>query len=881
MKPLRAWMLRLAGIFRRDQREHELAAEMESHLQLHTDDNLRSGMSPAEARRDAMLKLGGVELTKQACRERDRFLLLEHLSQDLRFAIRQLVKNPGFAWTAILILSLGMGASVAIFAFVDAALIRPLPYKDPTRLLHVTESIPVMPRANLSYPDYLDWKRDNHVLSSLDVYVGRGYTLNNPDGAESVSGMRVSDGFFRTLGIAPVLGRDFYSGEDLPAAPKTVILTYGTWQKRYGGRPDVIGQTVSLSDIPHTIIGVLPQDFQFAPGGDSEYWTTLHPAGDCDLRRSCHSLEGVARLKSGETLQTALAEMTLIANQLEKQYPDSNRGQGASVIPLSEAISGNIRPLLIVVMSGAGLLLLIACINVSNLLLVRAENRRREMTIRGALGASPARLIRQFVTEGLLLVSLGSVMGIAAAYLMMHMLLGLISKTDLIYMPYLNGLGLNPHVLAFAAVVALFAAVLFSLAPVVRLPVREMRDGLAEVSRGSSAKWRQFGGKLVVLELATAMVLLVGAGLLGKSLYRLLQVELGFEPDHLAAVMIQAPHVTYPEDAQQVALARQVVARLERLPGVQSVGTTSRLPVTSNGNTEWIRLVGYPYSGEHNEVNGREVSSGFFSTIHAKLLRGRYFTDEEDASKPGVVIINQMLAKKYFPGEDPIGKQIGDTELSPKSIRQIVGVVDDVKEGALDSDIWPAVYYPFNQSPSTFFIVVVRTSLSEQALLPTMSIAIHEVAPGLVTVGGSSIYDRIRASQSANLRRKSASLVGGFAALALLLGVVGLYGVLAYSVSQRTREIGVRIALGAQRISIYRLILKEAGWLTVLGIAAGLVCSIVATNLLRGLLFGVSSWDLFTLIAVAVVLGISALLASYIPARRAASVDPMEALRAE
>ncbi|MFL6464061.1 MAG: FtsX-like permease family protein, partial [Bryobacteraceae bacterium] len=378
-----------------------------------------------------------------------------------------------------------------------------------------------------------------------------------------------------------------------------------------------------------------------------------------------------------------------------------------------------------------------------------------------------------------------------------------------------------------------------------------------------------------------AMVLLVSAGLLGQSLYRLLHVDIGIQPDHLAILEVAVPKSNYAKDEQAIALGRQVVSRITSLPGVKSVGISSQLPVSGNGNTDWIRFLGRPYHGEHNEVNERDVSAEYFTTLGAKLLRGRYFTDAEDTSKPRVVIINQALARQYFPGEDPIGKKIGDTDLSPKSMKEIIGIVDDIREGALDSEIWPATYVPFNQSPDTYFSLVVRTSQAEHSLLPALIASIRQIDRGIVMSPGAVMSEMIRDSPSAYLHRSSALLVGGFAVLALLLGVVGLYGVVAYSVSQRTREMGIRMALGAQAGSVYQLILKEAGWLTAIGIVVGLVCSVAAATLIRGLLFGVRSWDMPTLAAVAAVLGIASLLASYIPARRAASVNPVEALRAE
>jgi macrolide transport system ATP-binding/permease protein len=807
---------------------------------------------------------------------------METLIQDIRYTFRQLRQSPAFAGTAILVLSLGICASVAIFVFVDAALLKPLPYPESSRLVDVTETAAMFPRSNLSYLDYVDWKKLNHSFNSLDVYNQSGYLLRTASGAEPVPAMRVSAGFFRTLGIKPLLGRDFFEKEDLPSAPNTAILTYSTWQKRYGGSKEVIGQTASLSDVAYTIVGVLPQDFQFAPAGDAELWTPYRGDDQCGKRRSCHNLYGVARLKEGVSVDSARAEMKGIARQLELQYPVENRGQGAFVEPLSEVVVANVRPILLLLFGGAGLLLVIAGANVCSLLLVRSESRKREIAVRGALGASRPRLVRQFVTEGFVLVFASTVLGLAAAGGAMRILLRLISKDMLSGMPYLNGLGINLHVLGFAITVALLAATLLSVAPITRMSFSKVREGLTEGGRSyAGTLWRKFGANLVVVELAIAVVLLFGAGLLGKSFYRLLHVDIGFQPDHLATVTLNLSDAKYSKDEQIVPVVRQILQRTGSLPGVQSVGVTTMLPVGANGNTNWIRVVGHPYNGEHNEVNERSVSPQFFSTLHAKLLRGRYFTEADDASKPPVIIINQKLASMYLPGEDPIGKKIGDNQLTAKSIAEIVGVVEDVKDGSLDTATWPAMYYPFNQGTDTYFSLVVRTSQSEQSVLPALVRAIREVDPGIGTMNPTTMKARINESPSAYLHRSSAWLVGGFAFLALLLGVVGLYGVISYSVTQRTREIGVRMALGAQRDSVLQLVLKEAGGLAAAGIVVGLLCAVGASSMMGALLFGVQSWDAATLAAVSVVLAASSLLASYVPARRAASVDPMEALRYE
>ena len=870
---------RLRSILSRDLVEQELDEELRYHLERQVEENVAAGMTLEAARREALVTLEGLDQNKEECRDMRQLNLLDNLAKDLRFEIRQLRKNLGFTCTAIAMLALGLCASVAIFAFVDAALLKPLPYRDPLRLAGVFESIALFKRSNLSYADYLDWKKMNRSFLSLDVYQHAGFIQATHEGAQPRQGARVSDGFFRTLGIRPVLGRDFQAGEDLPGAPRTVMLSYASWQRQYGGKSDVLGQVVTLDGAPRTIIGVLPREFHFAPAEPAEYWTTINTTGGCEKRRSCHNLYGVARLKDGASLESALADVQAIAQQLQKQYPDSNRDQDAAVASLNEVIVGDIRPILLVLLGGAGLLLLIAAVNVSSLLLVRSESRKREIAVRSSLGASRARLICQFVTEGLVLASAGSALGLAAAWWAMQLLAKLIPTDLTARMPFLQSLGLNSRVLAFAGLVSLLAAILFSFTPALRLSLPEMRAGLAEGSRGSAGNtWRRLGSRLVVLELATAVVLLVGAGLLGKSLFRLLHVAVGMEPDHLLALQVGAPQANYGKDEQAIALERELFRQVASLPGVKSAGLSSSLPVTHNGNTTWFRVLGRPWHGEHNEVPERDVSSGYFATLGTKLVRGRYFNEAEDASKPPVAIVNQAFVRQYFPGEDALGKQLSYLSDPPKPM-EIVGIVEDLKEGPLDIATVPALYRPFNQSTDNYFALMVRVASGGPSPLPALIATIHQIDPGIITMGGKWMSERI--TDSTYLQRSSAWLVGGFAALALLLGVVGLYGVVAYSVSQRTREIGVRMALGAQRGAVYRLILQEAAWLIAAGVAIGLVCAVAAATLIRGMLFGVRSWDVPTLAAVAVLLGIAALLASFFPARRAASVNPIDALRAE
>ena len=877
---LAGFLRKLGMLLRRDRFRSELDEEMAFHRAQAERAFVAEGMTRKAARKAAARQFGNAEQLKERSSAVIGFRF-ETVAQDLRFALRQLRKNPGFAATATLVLTLGIGASIAIFGFVDAALIKPLPYRDSTRLAVLFESNPLGPRFHLSYLDYLDWKKMNKSFSSIDVFGGHGFMLTTPEGVQRVDGAGVSSGFFRTLNVAPALGRDFAPTESDAASSRVVLLSYGAWQKRYGGRQDALGQTVVLNGLTYTIIGVLPASFHFAPAEPAEFWAAERADGDCDKERGCHNLFGIARLRNGVSFAATLDDVKSIALQLEKQYPDTNGQRFGWSKPLTDEIVGEIRPILLVLLSGAALLLLIATVNVASLLMVRSESRRREIAVRGALGASMGRLMRQFVTEGLLLAAAGSVFGVVGGVEAMQLLTRLVPKDILAKMPYLAGLGLNLHLAAFAAFLGAITALVFALTPAFRLSLTEMRQGLTDGGRGAAGTlWRRFGANLVVIELATAMVLLVGAGLLGKSLYRLLHTDAGLEPDHLATLRIAALGDRYAKGVAQINLQREVVSRFAALPGVKSVGVTTSLPLGDGDGTSDFRVVGRSYEhDQHDEAATREVSSGYLHTLQARIVRGRDFSEDEDQQKPHVMIVNQTLASQYFRGQNPVGQRIlwGDM----KTPIEIVGMVNDLQEGQLDAAPRAAFYLPFNQNPDNYFAVVVRTSQDEQSLLPSLVTGVHQIDPQIAVYETATMGERIHDSPSAYLHRASAWMVGWFAATALALSVVGLYGVVAYSVSQRTREIGVRMALGAPRGSVYGLILKEAGWLTGIGIALGLIGSLGAASLMRKLLFGTATWDAGTLCGVAAVLAAAAMLASYIPAHRAAGVDPAEALRTE
>jgi macrolide transport system ATP-binding/permease protein len=881
MNPITRFMRKLSILFRQERFASELDEEMAFHRTKVEEELITGGMTPEAAHYAAMRQFGNASKLREQSHEVVAFRA-ETVVQDLRFGLRQWTKNPGFASTAILILALGMGVSVAIFGFVDAALLQPLPYANPQRLMSVNESTVGSPRWPLSYPDYLDWQRLNKSFSSLDVYSGSGYLLRTPSGAVPVQGERVSGGFFKTLGVRAMLGRDFYPGENRPGGANVVLLSYGAWLHRFGGRPDVVGQTVDLDNASYTIIGVLPRTFTFAPSSNAEFWTPLNSFSTHEKMRTFYDFWGIGRLRDGVSVRGAAAEMGAIAKQLQLQYGITGRTRSASILPLYEVIVGDVRPILLTLLGGAGLLLLIACVNVASLVLVRSENRRREIAVRGALGATSARLVRQFVTEGLLLAGCGSLTGVLVAAGLMKLFERLVPKDIATNMPFLGGVALNARIGAVTAAIALMAALLLAATPTLRLSFQNVRDGLAEGDRGHASRlWQRLGANMVIVELVVAVVLLAGAGLLGQSLYLLLHVPLGFDPNRIATVQVMAPNTDYKSDEQTAGLRQEIVRRVSSLPGVESVGLTSMLPVQCNCQIDSIEIQGRPSHGEHNDVDERHISPGYLPTLKARLLRGRLFTDADDPSRPGVAMINQAAAQKFFPGENPIGQRITDDEGGRPSVWEIVGVVDDVREGPLDVDIWPAEYFPINQTHDGYFSVVVRTRQDPAALLPLLASTLHQFDPNLGVSDEETMSEKIDGTQAALLHRSSAWLVGGFAAVALVLGVVGLYGVIAYSVSQRTREIGVRMALGAQRISVYSLVLRQAGWLTGTGLSIGMVCSVGASLLMRNLLFGVRAWDAVTLCCVAALLGLASMAASFLPARRAAAVNPTDALRAE
>jgi macrolide transport system ATP-binding/permease protein len=750
--------LRFRSLFRRDQVEQDLEDEFRDHLERRIDADVARGMTPDEARYAALRALGGVEQRKEECRDSRHVNLVDHAIQDLRFALRQLLKHRGFACTAVAVLSLGIAGSVAIFGFVDSALIKPLPYRDPSRLVTVFSARPDLAhgqtRGAVSYLDFIDWRARNRAFDSIAAYdVRGGFTLTTPSGPERVSGLRVTSGFFRTLGVTPALGREFLSDEEGRSALPTVVLSYSAWQRRFGRSPDILGRTITLQSPwlsgaePHVVIGVLPPDFHFALAEHAEFWATIRGPQACWNVRGCRSLQAVARLAHDVSMEMATAEMTSVIEQLRAEYPEHHRNQEiGKLVPLRDVVLGNVRPMLLMFLSGAALLLVIACMNVMSLLLARSETRTQEIAVRHALGASSARLVMQFATEAVVLAAISAAFGLLLARWGMQFLTSLLNADMISRMPYLQAVGLNFRLVSLACVVAMIAALAFALTPIVRMPIFETPAGLNEGSRTSAGMhWRRVGAHLVVTELAIAVVLLVSAGLLGKSLFRLLHVDPGFNAHGLATASVTPvsvrtrgtdPAADAPDankDEQPGALARRVAERLAALSGVDAVGYADLLPLgpgLAPSSTFWI--LGRAEEDQLNEDwPVRRVSAGYFNALRATLLRGRRFTEEEVALVRPVMIINETAARRYFAGDDPIGRWIAfGSAASPA--REIVGIVADIKDGPPETPAHPSAYVPFDQ---TGFALVIRTRQDERALVPLLVAAVHEIRPDAL-VGG-------------------------------------------------------------------------------------------------------------------------------------------------
>ncbi|HUI83033.1 MAG TPA: ABC transporter permease [Candidatus Binatia bacterium] len=819
------------------------------------------------------------------------------LNQDFRYGLRMLRKSPGFTAAAVITLALAIGANTAIFSVVYPVLLRPLPFDHPDRLVTIGENRHATGCCSYvaSYPDFLDWKRSARSFQSLTGYAFDAFTLTGNGEPKTMFCAMVAPNFFSSLGVNPILGRNFIAGEDLPegSGPTVAILSYAFWRSDFAGDRGIVGRTIRLDNKPVTVVGVLPRQFEFSPAGDVPLWVPLHLNPYEATVRTARWFDVIGRLAPGVTLQQTQAEMQTISAQLSREYPQANATVRVNVAPLREEIVGNVRPLLLVLFGAVGFVLLIACANVANLLLSRSIDRRREFAIRSALGASRFHLALQLLVESLLLSITGAVLGFLAAALGVWLLVGSIPEPQLLSMPYLKDAGISLPVLAFIAGVTVLTAILFGLGPglsVSQIPITEV---LKDESRGGTSHSHvRMRNLLVIGEIAISLVLLVSGGLMLRSLSALLRQNPGFDPEHVLTFMTNLPGDSYPiarvwpfSDPNGLRFAREFLDRLRALPGVQGASATSALPAASNRGTTRFVIEGRVVApGQEESSVARRVDADYFAVMKIPLLRGRSLAASDTEDHPWVVVVNQAWAKRFFSdSEDPVGRRLRLTRSPEEPFRQIVGVVGDVAEDTLAVPPPPVMYFPIAQdSGSTLYLnYVVRTRGEPAGVANAARLVLHSIDPRLAFIQPQSMQQFVERSPAVFLRRYPFYLIGSFAVLALVLATIGLYGLISYSVVQRTREIGIRMALGAQREHILRLMIRQGIVAAVAGVVMGLIAGLALTRLMASLLYGVTTSDWLTFTAVSLLLLLVAAAACYIPAKRAARVDPMVALRAE
>ncbi|HET7622584.1 MAG TPA: ABC transporter permease [Gemmatimonadaceae bacterium] len=813
---------------------------------------------------------------------------MDTLLQDIRYAVRKLLRAPGFALVAIATLALAIGATTAVFSIVDGVLLQPLPFRDASRILSVSSTDKSGKPVYMSALDYIDYRDGSRSFESMAQYARRSVNLTGGSVEPlRLAEARVGASFFQVLGVRAQLGRFFTAQEDSPGAPKVAVISDALWRSRFGADPGAVGQSISLDDAQYTVVGVAEPSVRFPEHPDVWVPYVFQPYEIDPQSRGSHSLYAIARVKPGISVASAGVELSGIAKNLEAKFPDSNTGFGAAVIPLRDRIVGDVRPALVAMLGAVGLVLLIACANVANLLLVRAAARESEMAVRTALGAGRGRIVRQLVTESVLLAAAGAALGVVLASWAVSAVVAFGPRG----LPRLDEISIDGRVLIFAAGVALLTGVLFGLAPAVQAARantgESLRDGPRGSSRGGAQRTRD---ALVVVEMALAVVLLIGAGLLMRSFIRLVNVDPGFRSEQLVTFNLTLPDTKYPFDRHRLAFSTELRERLRELPGTKDVAVSYGRPLERMGVITAFEVEGRPASTpENRSVSGLQPASAeYFSTLGIPLVRGRLYTASDDRREaPPVVLINEALARRYFATEDPIGRRITlgmshDTAGpgTPDAARgEIVGVVGDVKQGGLDSDVRPMVYVPFAHAPFDDMTVLVRSTADPRLVEAEIRSRVRELDAELPIFGLATMEQVV--SDSVSQPRFYLFLLGGFAAVALLLAALGVYGVISYAVSQRTRELGIRIALGASEQRVVRLVLSAGFVLALTGVAAGLVAALYFTRLLRTLLFGIPSTDPLTFAIVALLLIAVAALAALIPARRAASVNPVIAMRAE
>ncbi|HYV83180.1 MAG TPA: ABC transporter permease [Pyrinomonadaceae bacterium] len=806
--------------------------------------------------------------------------------QDVRYAFRMLLKRPGFTVIVVLTLALGIGANTTIFSAIDAVLLNPLPYKNPERLLVVWETNkqlgPEMwDRNEAAIGNFLDWRSHNQIFDQLGALFDTDMNLTGVGEPQRIKSCVVTTNFFQVLGVQPMLGRSFLPEAETPGSPFTVIISHDLWERQFGSDPNIINKSLTLNAHQVAVIGVMPPGFelQFPTSKHVDMWVPMIiDVGDPDYHdRNNNFLYTLGRLKQGVSPEQAQTEMSLIASQLQQQYPETNAEKGVRVVPLQKQLVGNVESYLYMLFAAVGFLLLIACTNVAGLLLSRVTARHREVAIRIAVGASRWRLIRQLLTESVILSALSGLFGLLLAYGGVKLLLAL-TPSDV---PRLHEIGLHVPVFLWTLTISIATGVLFGLAPAIQASRPDLNQSLKE-SSGRNPGGSRLRNLLVVSEVAVALLLLVGAGLMTKSFVRLQQVDPGFEPANVISMNIALPTSKY-RGPQVNNFYDQLFERVKNLPGVKSVAGINPLPL-SNSNVSYrfvvegapfVPLADRPYAGV------RVVTPGYFQTMNIRQLKGRAFTEQDRENTPYVTVINEALASRYWPNQDPLGKRLGilDEESGKQEWREIVGVVGNVRHKALEIEVMPEAYFPYKQSPQNFMSLVVRTASDPSSLVAAIRSQVLSVDKDQPVSDVMTMEQRV--ARSVASRRFVMLLLGSFSVLALGMAAVGIYGVMAYLVIQRTQEIGIRMALGAQKRDVLKLVVGKGMALALIGAAIGLVASLFLTRLMRSLLFEVTPTDGLTFVIVSVVLLTVALLACYIPARRATRVDPLVALRYE
>jgi len=875
--------IRVRSLLQRKSVEADLDHELRFHMERQLQKYIESGLPQDEAQRRVRTEFGGLDQVKEECRDARGVHVMETLFQDLRYALRTFRKSPGFTCIALFTLALGIGANTAIFSVVYGVLLRPLPYKDPSRLMVLNETTPRVGTVSVSYPNFLDWRAQSHRFSEIAAVYGLGFNLAGIAQPENIRGQAVSPNFLSMMGVRPLLGRDFVASEEKAGTVPVVLLGYPLWQSHFGGDSGAIGRTITLDGRPFTIIGVLPPGFRsidkvqvMEPIG---VWATNNDGAT--ERGDRGDMSVIGRLAAGASFEQVRAEMEGIVARLAQAYPVQNAQGGVLIRPIREVFVSGIRPAILVLFGAVMFVLLIACANVANLFLMRAAGRTREMALRIAIGASRGRLIRQMLVESFALAFLGGLLGLALAFG------GIQGITGLIPMDMLAGasMNLNGVVLFFAGGMVVASALVFGLAPAIQATKANVQSELKEGGRttGSSAAHNRWRGVLVVAEVALALILLVGAGLMMKSLYRLLTVDPGFRPSRVLTMEISLRTSQYDKPAAVLNFWQRALEGVRALPGVESAALGTEVPMTDDHSRTDITIEGMPTPkpGSFPHPDTHVVSPGYVSALGVQLLRGRAFADTDTETAPRVAMVNAMLAKRFFPNQDPIGKRFMFGHPSTDKLKwiTIVGVVGDTKLYGLANPARLEVYSAFRQAVDNDMNLIVKSGSDPEALTAAIRNTIAAIDKDQPIFGVATMEKLVGDSVAA--QRITLLLLGLFSALALTLAAIGIYGVVSYSVAQRTHEIGIRMALGAQRQDVLRLILAQGVKVAGSGVLIGIVASLGLTRLMATLLFSVSAADPSTYAEVAIALVLIALLACYIPARRTLRVDPAIALRHE